>query len=168
MNATAIFVSGGLLLMLAAPVSAGEWAMVGAGSGDGERLTLAVDEARSYTFECAPDSVAVTETGVTDLLDVRGGGGKIADSPGSTMPEGAAVMALYTGKGEPEFKSATYAANRKKGWDLTIRFAKSDRRLNALAKTDTLSLFTTGFTAAVTLSTAERKMFAVFLGRCRT
>ncbi len=62
---------------------------------------------------------------------------------------------------------ATAVGNPAKGWDLTIRMAKSDKRLNALAKTDMLSLFTTGYTAAVTLGAAEKKMFADFLSRCR-
>jgi hypothetical protein len=166
MSAKAVRAVAALALMLAAPVSAEGWKTVGAGNGHGERLTLALDDARSYVFECAPDGVAITETGVTDLLDIRGGGGKVADAAGSSMPDGAAVMALYTGKGDPEFQPATYAANPTKGWDLTIRFAKGDKRLKALAKTEMLSLFTTGFTAAITLGAADRKMFAEFLGRC--
>jgi hypothetical protein len=166
MSAKAVFAISGLVLLLAAPASAEGWATVRAGNGHGEQLTLALDGARSYIFECVPDGVVITETGVTDLLDIRGGGSKVGDAPGSTMLDGAAVMALYTGKGEPEFQPATYAANPGKGWDLTIRFAKGDKRLKALAKTEMLSLFTTGFTAAIPLGVPERKMFAEFLGRC--
>ena len=155
------------ILVSASPSWAGEWKAVGAAGGHGEQLALAIDDTHSYIFECAPDAVVITETGVTDLLDIRGGGTKVGDAPGSTMPEGAALMALFTGKGDPDFMPATAVANPAKGWDLTIRMAKSDKRLNALAKTDMLSLFTTGFTAAVTLSAAEKKMFADFLSRCR-
>jgi len=154
------------ILVLASPSWAGEWKAVGASGGHGEQLTLAVDDTHSYIFECAPDAVVITETGVTELIDLKAKA-KVGDAPGSVMPEGAAVMALFTGKGDPEFQTASYAANPAGGWDLTIRMAKGDKRLNALTKTDMFSLFTTGFTAAVTLNPAEKKMFADFLSRCR-
>jgi len=154
------------VVVAAAPASAENWTAVGASDGHGERLSLAVDPARSYIFECAPEAVVITETGVTDLLDVRTGT-KVGDGPGSTMSPGASVMALFTGKGSPDFVPATAVANPAKGWDMTIRLAKSDKQLNALAKTDMLSLFTTGFTAAVSLSVADRKLFGDFLARCR-
>lgn len=155
------------VLLSAGPASAGGWQAIGAAGGHGEQLTLAIDDTHTYTFECAPDAIVITETGVTDLLDIRGGGAKVGDAPGSTMPEGAAMMALFTGKGDPDFMPASAVANPAKGWDLTIRMAKGDKRLNGLAKTDMFSLFTTGFTAAVTLDAAEKKLFADFLSRCR-
>jgi hypothetical protein len=155
------------LLLLTSPAGAADWKALGAANGHGETLSLAVDADHSYVFECAPDAVLVSETGVTDLIDIRGGGAKVGDAPGSTMPEGAALMALYGGKGDPNFLPASYAANPKKGWDLTIKVPKRDKQLDALVKADMMSLFTTGFTAAVTLSVPERKMFADFLARCR-
>jgi hypothetical protein len=157
-----------VLLILADPATAAEWKNVGAANGHGETLSLAIDEAHSYSFECTPDAVLVSETGVTDLLDIRAGGAKVSDGPGATMPDGAAVMALYAGKGDPEFLPATYVPNPNKGWDLSIKLPKRDKRLDALTKTETLSLFTTGFTAAVVIGSAERKMFADFLSRCRS
>jgi len=120
----------------------------------------------AYQFATGDGKDTITETGGTELIDLKAKA-KVGDAPGSVMPEGAAVMALFTGKGDPEFQAASYAANPAGGWDLTIRMAKDDKRLNGLAKTDMFSLFTTGFTAAVTLSAAEKKMFADFLSRCR-
>jgi len=83
------------LLVSASTAGASAWKAVGAANGHGETLSLAMDDGHSYSFECAPDAVLISETGVTGLLDIRGGGGKVGDAPGSTMPEGAAVMALY-------------------------------------------------------------------------
>jgi hypothetical protein len=162
-----LVVAAAALVISTSSAWATEWKAIGASDGHGERLTLAVDDSRSYIFECAPDAVVITETGVTDLLDIRGGGAKVGDAPGSTMTNGAAVMALYTGKGDPEFQPATYVSNSAKGWDLSLRFAKTEKKLNALAKADMISLFTTGFTAARPLSAGDKKMFADFLARCR-
>ena len=78
-------------------------------------MTLEIDPTRAYIFECAPDAVVITYTGATDLLDTRNDG-KVGDLPGSAMPEGAAMMALYTGKGDPNFLPAQYAPNPAKGW----------------------------------------------------
>ena len=155
------------LLVSASTAGASAWKAVGAANGHGETLSLAMDDGHSYSFECAPDAVLISETGVTGLLDIRGGGGKVGDAPGSTMPEGAAVMALYGGKGDPKFLPASYAPNPKMGWDLTIKLAKRDKQLDVLTKSEMMSLFTTGFTAAVSLEAADQKMFADFLARCR-
>jgi hypothetical protein len=129
-------------------------------------MVLEIDPQRSYIFECTPDAVAITYTGVTDLLDFRGKS-KVGDAPGSVMPEGAAIMALYTGKGEPQFLPADYKPNPVKGWDLTLRMAKSDKALKGLEKTEMLSLFTTGYTAANTVDAEARAQFKGFLARCR-
>jgi hypothetical protein len=129
-------------------------------------MTLEIGSGRSYIFECTPNAVAITYTGVTDLLDIRGEG-RVGDAPGSVMPEGAAMMALYTGKGEPRFLPAEYKPNPVKGWDLTLRMAKNDKALNGLEKADMLSLFTTGYTAANTVDAATKAQFAGFLRRCR-
>src|SRR5205085_1646477 len=102
MRARFVLVIAASLVIASTPSWAGEWKAVGPGNGRGERLTLAVDDSRTYTFECASDAIAITETGVTDLIDIRAGGAKIGDMPGSTMSPGASVMALFTGKGEPD------------------------------------------------------------------
>jgi hypothetical protein len=129
-------------------------------------MTLAIDLERSYIFECTPNAVAITYTGVTDLLDIRGKG-KVGDAPGSVMPEGAAMMALYTGKGDPQFLPAEYKPNPVKGWDLTLRMAKNDRALKGLEKTEMLSLFTTGYTRANAVDAETRAQFTGFLARCK-
>ena len=153
--------------LAATPAAAGNWAALGAGDGHGERVRLLLDETgRSYIFECAPDAVTVTQTGVTELVDVRTKT-KIGDSPGSTITPAAARMGLFTGDNAPDLDPATAVANPVKGWDLTLRFAKTDKRVKALAKADVISLFTTGYTAAVPLDSADRKTFGDFVARCR-
>lgn len=154
------------LLAVSAPSLAGDWKAAGAGNGRGETMTLEIDAQRSYIFECTPNAVAITYTGVTDLLDIRGEG-KVGDAPGSVMPEGAAMMALYTGKGEPRFLPAEYKPNPMRGWDLTLRIPKNDKALKGLEKADMLSLFTTGYTAANVVDAETRAQFSAFLARCR-
>lgn len=161
---TALLASG--LLVASTPSYAESWKIVGAGNGHGETMTLQIGSERSYIFECASDAVVITYTGVTGLLDIRGNG-RVGDAPGSVMPEGAAMMALYTGKGDPQFLPAEYKANPSKGWDLTLRMAKSDKALKGLEKTSMLSLFTTGYTAANDVDAGTRAQFAGFLARCR-
>lgn len=154
------------LLLVSNPCFANDWKIAGAGNGHGEKMVLEIDPQRSYIFECTPDVVAITYTGVTDLLDIRGKG-KVGDAPGSVMPEGAAMMALYTGKGEPQFLPADYKPNPVQGWDLTLRMAKNDKALKGLETTEMLSLFTTGYTAANTVDAGTRAQFKGFLERCR-
>ena len=154
------------LAAAAAPAAAGEWKAAGAGNGRGETLRYDLGEGRSYLFECAPDAVAVTNVGITDLVDVRLKQ-KIGDTPGSAITPTAAVMALFTGKGDPEFRPAQASPNAARGWDFTLRLAKRDKQLDALARADVISLFTTGFTTVVTMDGPQRKTFADFLARCR-
>lgn len=154
------------LLLASTPSLAADWKIAGAGNGRGETMTLEIDPARSYIFECAPDAVVITYTGVTDLLDIRGNG-RVGDAPGSVMPEGAAIMALYTGKGDPKPLPADYKPNPAKGWDLTLRMAKNDKALKGLEKANVLSLFTTGYTAAIDVDADTRAQFAGFFARCR-
>ena len=163
-RSTALLASS--LLLVSTPCLAGDWKIAGAGNGHGETIVLDIDPQRSYIFECTPNAVAITYTGVTDLLDIRGKG-KVGDAPGSVMPEGAAMMALYTGKGEPQFLPADYKPNPVKGWDLTLRMAKNDRTLKGLEKAEMVSLFTTGYTAANTVDAEARTQFKGFLARCR-
>lgn len=155
-----------VLAIFSTPTLAAEWKTVGPGNGRGDTMILEIDDARSYIFECTLDAVAITYTGVTDLLNIRGEG-KVGDAPGSVMPDGAALMALYTGKGEPQFLPSEYKPNEVKGWDLTLRMAKDDKALKNLQKTKMLSLFTTGYTVANTIDGNTRKQFTGFLKRCR-
>lgn len=153
-------------LAFASPASAQEWTLAAAADGHGETLTTDLGSGRSYVFECAADAVVITYTGVTGLNDLMTNT-KVGDAPGSVMSDGAAMMALYTGKGEPEFQPAEFRPNPHNGWDLTLRLKPTDRTLKGLEKTDMMSLFTTGFTAAVPVETETRALFKGFLARCR-
>ncbi|PXA97489.1 hypothetical protein DMC47_13570 [Nostoc sp. 3335mG] len=163
-----IFATLGLITALsvaALQTEAGGWTIEPAGAGRGEVLSLQLGSGQSYRFECTPGDVIVTQTGVTQLLDVRTNT-KVGDGPDAVMPEGAAMMALYSGK-DPEFQPARAVKNPAGGWDLTIRVAKDDKLLNAMPKSKTMSLFTTGFTTAVQMSDQARKVWKGFLTRCR-
>lgn len=153
------------LAMISTPTWAGDWETNGAPEGRGETMVLRLDETRSYIFECTPNAVRVTYTGVTELLNIRGEG-NVSDTPGSIMPDGAALMALYTGRGEPQFLPAEYKPNAVKGWDLTLRLSKNDKSLKSLQKASSLSLFTTGYTVANAIDAETRAKFTGFLERC--
>ena len=155
-----------IAVALSAPASAADWIATGAGNGHGETLSLAIDPVHSYIFECAPDAVLITNTGITDILDLRSGG-KVGDAPGSVMPDGAALMALATSSGDPKFRPAQARPNSVKGWDFTLRLAKTDPALKALEKATMLSLFTTGYTAAVDFGPAAKARYVGFMARCR-
>jgi hypothetical protein len=130
-----------LLLFVAASAATGApWETVGPGNGHGEKLTLSLDATHRYIFECRSDAVMVTQTGVTDLLNI-GGKGRVSDAPGSVMPDGSAMMALYTGEGDPNFLPAVATSNPVKGWDLTLRIPKNDKALRGLEKAETISLY---------------------------
>jgi hypothetical protein len=132
----------------------------------GEVLTLGVGEKQSYRFECTAREVIVTETGVTKLMDLKTSK-QIDDGPDAVMPAGAALMALFGGKGQPEFQPADAVKNPVGGWDLTIRLPKADKMLSAVGKSEMMSLFTTGFTTAVVMNADDRAIWNGFLKRCR-
>jgi hypothetical protein len=164
-------VAGILAFVLAAVVStaaqaagAGGWDLQAAAEGRPLTLTYAAGQPLSYRFECAPDAVVVTETGVTKLLDLKTN--RPVDDAQAVMPEGAALMALFGGKGDPQFLPAQAAKNPAGGWDLTIRLAKGDKQLKAVGKSGMISLFTTGETAAVPMDSAARAAWNDFLTRC--
>lgn len=152
------------LSVAAVQTEAGGWTIEPAGAGRGEVLSLQLGSAQSYRFECTPGDVVVTQTGVTQLLGE--GNTRVGDGPDAVMPEGAAMMALYSGK-DPEFQPARAVKNPAGGWDLTIRVAKDDKLLNAMPKSKMMSLFTTGITTAVEMSDQARKVWKGFLTRCR-
>ncbi|HEX5182125.1 MAG TPA: hypothetical protein VFW19_03125 [Allosphingosinicella sp.] len=157
----------GLALMLAvsARADAAGWELAPAAGGHGAVLTHGAGGPLSYRFECAADAVVVTETGVARLLDVRTGN-KIGDDARGVMPPGAAMMALFTGKGQPDFRPAEAAKNPAGGWDLTIRLPKGDKALKAAARSDMISLFTTGETAAIQMDADAHAKWNQFLRSC--
>lgn len=141
------------------------WALTPAAAGQDLQLSYTPEQGPSYLFDCTTTDVAVTEFGVTELLDIQTGE-KIGDAPGSVMTPGASVMALFTGKGQPEFQPAESVPNAVKGWDMTIHFSKDDKKLRALGKSDMISLFTTGYTAAVEMGKDDRDLARDFLKTC--
>ena len=157
----------GLVTMLAvsAQAYAADWQLEPAEGSRGLLLTFRSDEAVGYRFECEADDVMVTQTGVTKLLDVTSGS-VVGDDAAATMPAGAAMMAVFVGKGDPRFVPAEAIKNPAGGWDLTIRLPKTDKQLKAVAKSDMLSLFTTGYTIAVPMDGAGRGQWSDFLQAC--
>ncbi|MEA3032089.1 MAG: hypothetical protein QOH86_105 [Sphingomonadales bacterium] len=158
------FVLAGAAAASAQASGAGGWDLQAAAGGRPLTLTYAAGQPLSYRFECAPDAVVVTETGVTKLLDLKTN--KPVDDAQAALPEGAALMALFGGKGDPQFLPAQAVKNPAGGWDLTIRLAKGDRQLKAIGKSDMMSLFTTGETAAVPMDSVARAAWNDFLTRC--
>lgn len=147
------------------------WSVVGSPASPPFRLTIMspAGEGTTGVFECEPEAVAITETGVTKIDDTRTGK-IVGDEAGSTFPVGAAAaaaMALYTGRSDPRFVSATVRANPVRGWDLTIEIRKSDPAFIALSKAKAVSLMTTGTTGLVFLGSGDRKIIAAFVEQCR-
>src|SRR4051812_3587320 len=81
------------------------WQIHAAEGGRPLSLTYAAGEPVSYRFDCSSDAVIVTETGVTRLLDLSTGK-PVGDDAQAAMPDGAAMMALFRGKGDPQFVPA--------------------------------------------------------------
>jgi hypothetical protein len=142
------------------------WVLHPADGARRELLTYGSGSPVSYRFECAANEVMVVETGVTKLLDLKSGK-QIDDGPDAVMPAGAALMAVFGGKGQPQFQPAEAVKNPGGGWDLTIRLSKEDKQLKAIGKSEIMSLFTTGYTMAVAMSGEDRAMWNGFLDRCR-
>ena len=153
------------MLALSARADAGEWQVQPADGSHGTVLTLALGPAVTYRFECAATEVIVTETGVTKLMDMKTGE-KIGDDAQAEMPPGSAIMALFAGKGDPRFMPAEAKRNPAGGWDLTIRLPKGDERLEAIGKSDAMSLFTTGITILVKLDDTSRSRWKDFMKHC--
>jgi hypothetical protein len=146
------------------------WQVTGTRAAPPYRLVLPdAGKGVSYTLDCSGDVVRITETGVTELLDMSAGSNKrVADEgPDRVMPLKSAMMALYTNKDKnPDFRPGTAVANANKGWDITIEMARNDKAFRALASAQMMSLFTTGFTAAVMLGGPDRKVVANFVLNC--
>ncbi|HEX6377223.1 MAG TPA: hypothetical protein VFZ91_16040 [Allosphingosinicella sp.] len=145
----------------APPVTASGWA-----AGPGAKVMLSEAGERVYELDCSGAELVVTQFGVTHLLDLEKNQ-PVGDAEGTTLPAGAAVMALATDKVEPNLVGASAVRNARTGWDMTIRLSKSDPALLSLPKSKYVSLFTTGFTRAMELDRADRKLLATFVGQCR-
>jgi hypothetical protein len=131
------------------------------------RLSFFESGSPVYTLDCAGPELVVTQFGVTELLDLQTDS-HVSDSEGSSLPAGAAVMALATDKTEePNMVAATAVRNARKGWDMTIRLAKKDPALLSLPRATFISLFTTGFTRAVQLGREDRELVSAFVRQCR-
>jgi hypothetical protein len=134
----------------------------------GER-TLTLNEAGSpvYKFDCTGAEVAVTQYGVTSLLDIKKNK-PVADSEG-TLPEGASLMALSTDKlDEPAMVPASAVRNARSGWDMTIRLRKNDLAFRSMTRAGLVSLLTTGVTRAVEVSKEDRALLGNFVSQCRS
>jgi hypothetical protein len=154
------------LLATAARAEPSPWQVEGSPSTPPFRLSLTLEDRNgAYQFECGPDEVRVTETGVTDLMDVFTGA-KVDTAPGTIVPEGALSMALYTREVKSPMTKATAVPNATEGWDLTIVLPKTDAAFRSLATSKVVSLATTGWTTAVTLDDEDRKVIAGFVARC--
>jgi hypothetical protein len=153
--------------LIAAPVQAQEsgWALHPVADGHGAVLTYGGGNPVSYRFACAADGVTVTETGVTKLIDLKTGS-PVGDGAAAVMSDGAAVMALFGGKGQPAFEPAAAVKNPAGGWDLTIHVPRGDKRLKAIPKAEMLSLFTTGYTMAVVMDADSRGQWKAFVQAC--
>jgi hypothetical protein len=154
-----------VMLAMSAQAEAADWHIQPPDGNHGVVLTYGSGEAVSYRFECTSNEVVITETGVTELLDLRTGN-TIGDDANAVMPAGSAMMALASGKGDPQFVPATAVKNPAGGWDLTIRLPKNDRQLKAMGRSNMMSLFTTGYTMAVAMDDAARARWNDFMQRC--
>ncbi len=102
------------LLAASAPAQSTGWQLQPPVSGHSPVLTLNAGDPVSYRFECTPNEVIVTETDVTKLIDLKTGQ-PIGDDAQAVMPSGAAMMALFGGKGDPQFIPAEAVKNVANG-----------------------------------------------------
>jgi hypothetical protein len=155
--------------MVAGPVTAGSsaWHVEGGPGTPPFRMEFSFGPSGvTYQFECQPQTVAITETGVTELMDLKTGQ-KVSDAPGSTITSDASAMGLFTNKIKPQLIPSDAKLNSKKGWDLTIVLPKDDAAFRSLRKADSMSLMTSGWTGMVQLDADDRKVIAAFVDGCR-
>lgn len=154
------------LASVATTATAAGWQVEGQPGATPYRLSFAVSENVSYAFECRPDGVLVSETGVTQLMDVQTGA-KIGDEPGATISPGAAYLMLMTKpKASPDFIPAKATPNPVRGWNLSVLLPKTDKQWRALPKAQMVSLMTTGWTGAVMLDAQSRAVISGFVQGC--
>lgn len=156
-----------IMLAISARAEAAGWQLQPANGSRGVILTFGSDAPVRYRFECKTDEVLVTETGVTKLIALKNGH-PIGDGPDAVMPPNAAMMALFSGKGSPQFVPAEAMKNTAGGWNLTIRLPKNDEQMKAVGTSKTMSLFTTGYTMAVAMDGAARAKWKDFMRRCNS
>ncbi|QNA84171.1 hypothetical protein G4G27_09375 [Sphingomonas sp. So64.6b] len=154
-----------MMLALAARAEAIDWQLHPAEGGRGVVLTFDAGQRVSYRFECTVNDVIVTQKGVTKLMDLKNGQ-TVGDDAQAVMSPGAAMMALFGGKGDPRFIPADAVKNPAGGWDLTIHLLKGDKQLTAIGKSEMMSLFTTGYTTAVVMDATARAKWSDFMQRC--
>lgn len=164
MSSDVVVLSFAALLVASAPAQSTGWQLQPQVGDRGPILTFASDPV-SYRFECTSNEVIATQTGVTKLIDLKSGQ-PIGDGAQAVMPDGAAMMALFAGKGDPQFKAAEAVKNASGGWDLTIRLPKGDKQIKAIGKAEMMSLFTTGYTMAVAMDGEARAKWKDFIQRC--
>jgi hypothetical protein len=158
-------ISGQIIVALlssttAVPALPGGWSL------DPGQITFSEAGAPVYKLNCTGSELVVTQFGVTQLVDLQLNR-PVGDAEGSSLPAGASVMALATDKTEPDMVPAAAVRNASGGWDMTIRLPTNDPAFLSLPRAAFISLFTTGFTRAVELSKADRKLLGTFVGQCR-
>ena len=129
------------------------------------QLVYGRGDAPLYKLDCAGPELVVTQFGVTQLVDIQQHK-PVGDSDGTELPPGAAFMALATDKTEPNLIPATSVRNAGTGWDMTIRLPKNDPGFLSLPRAKFVSLFTTGYTIAVTLGKEDRRIVSDFVSEC--
>ena len=160
----------GLVLTLTTSTAAlaeSNWRVTGA-PGDAIfalTTTVAAEKGVTWTFQCETDTVALTQTAVTNLVDIQNGL-KVADGPGAVMSPGAAVMGLMSDRNNSGFLPALTRPNPRLGWDMLIRLPKKDRALRGMAKAKMVVVMTTGFTVAASIDAEDRPVISDFLDRC--
>ncbi len=110
--------------------------------------------------------MAITETGVTELMDLETGQ-KVSDAPGSTITPLASSMGLFTDKVKPKLVLSVATLNPVKGWDLTITLQPTDAAFRSLKAAKSMSLMTTGWTGLVELAPQDRRVISTFVDGCR-
>jgi hypothetical protein len=156
----------GMIAALLAPAAAAAppdgWTL-----GPAAQITYGEAGKLLYRLDCTGPDLVVTQFGVTELLDLEANK-PVADTEGTALPRGAALMSLATDRtDEPKLVPAVAVRNPVKGWDMTIRLAKGDPVLRSLPRAKYISLFTTGFTRMSEPSRADRERLATFVGQCR-
>ena len=174
MKLRSVFVTGCLALGAASATSLAQesrvWQVEGSRKAPPYRLVLPdVGEGVSYIFDCSGSDLLVTQTGVTELLDMKAGNNARAPDTGEgrIFPEGSALMAVATDRGQPDFTLGTAKPNPTKGWDITIQLPRKDKSFQDFGRAEFVTLFTTGFTALVELGAADRKAVSNFVKECR-
>jgi hypothetical protein len=127
-----------------------------------------------YSLRCAKGALTASQAGATELMDLTNGA-TVPDTGLSTLPPGAAKLALLTERNttvtansSPGFVSAQAAPNAARGWDLSITVPMDDPAVKALAKAKAVALMSTGNTTLVALGADGRTAMSAFLKACKS